>query len=265
MRCEAMNLKSALKNNSTVSQEPFLDGTETLFNPIKTSRAFEAISTEIKELIFKGALKPGDRLPSETELAGRFGVGRQTIREALRLLELSGFISMQKGGSGGPLVVNTILNTIGNSFLDIFRMQSITIDEVTTARIQIEKVILANVIVHATDSDIELLRANIVEAQTKIARGIQAFEENIDFHKILAQASRNQVFVVVMEAIAAVVAHLRTLLGMDMELSSRAVSEHEELLEAIIRKENDKAMQILERHLLHVDRKHKDFFSRHTK
>jgi GntR family transcriptional repressor for pyruvate dehydrogenase complex len=260
-----MNLKSALKNNSVTSQEPSIDSTETLFNPIKTSRAFETISMEIKELIFKGALKPGDRLPSETELANRFGVGRQTIREALRLLELSGFISMQKGGSGGPLVVNTILNTIGNSFLDIFRMQSITIDEVTTARLQIEKVILANVIVHATGSDIELLRANIVEAQSKITRGIQAFEENIDFHKILAQASRNQVFVVVMEAIAAVVAHLRTLLGMDMELSSRAVSEHEELLEAIIRKENDKAMQILERHLLHVDRKHKDFFSRHAK
>jgi GntR family transcriptional regulator, transcriptional repressor for pyruvate dehydrogenase complex len=260
-----MNLKPALKNNGATSQEPSIESTGTLFNPIKTSRAFEAISTEIKELIFKGALKPGDRLPSETELAGRFGVGRQTIREALRLLELSGFISMQKGGSGGPLVVNTILNTIGNSYLDIFRMQSITIDEVTRARVQIEKVILANVIVYATDSDIELLRTNIVMAQTKIARGIQAFEENIDFHKILAQASRNQVFVVVMEAIAAVVAHLRTLLGMDMELSSRAVSEHEELLEAIIRKEKDKAMQILERHLLHVDRKHKDFFSRHIK
>ena len=106
---------------------------------------------------------------------------------------------MQKGGSGGPLVVNTILNTIGNSFLDIFRMQRITIDEVTTARIQIEKVIVANVIAHATDSDIKLLRANITAAQSKISRGIQAFEENIDFHKILAQASMKQFFAVVME------------------------------------------------------------------
>ena len=94
----------------------------TLFRPIKLRRAFDEISGEIKRLIFKGILKPGDRLPSESELASHFGVGRQTIREALRLLELSGFISMQKGGAGGPLVVDTILNTISNSFLDAFQM-----------------------------------------------------------------------------------------------------------------------------------------------
>ena len=63
-----------------------------LFAPIKSTRTFEEISLGIKRLIFKGALKPGDKLPSETELARQFNVGRQTVREALRLLELSSLI-----------------------------------------------------------------------------------------------------------------------------------------------------------------------------
>ena len=67
---------------------------EDIFTPLKGKRAFEEVSSQIKKLVFEGVLKPGDRLPSETELAVRFNVGRQTIREALRILELSGFITV---------------------------------------------------------------------------------------------------------------------------------------------------------------------------
>ena len=59
-----------------------------IFEPLRTKRAFEEISAEIKRLIFSDKLKPGDRLPSEIELAGQFGVSRHTIREALRGLEI---------------------------------------------------------------------------------------------------------------------------------------------------------------------------------
>lgn len=67
-----------------------------IFTPVKSKRTFEEVSSKIKNLIFDGTLKPGDRLPSESELAVQFGVGRQTLREALRILELSGFIFMRK-------------------------------------------------------------------------------------------------------------------------------------------------------------------------
>ena len=80
-----------------------------LFVPIQSLRTFEEVSSRIKELIFNGTLKPGDKLPPETQLAQEFNVGRQTIREALRLLELSGFIKIQKGGGGGSFIADTIL------------------------------------------------------------------------------------------------------------------------------------------------------------
>jgi GntR family transcriptional repressor for pyruvate dehydrogenase complex len=232
---------------------------DTIFNPIKTKRAFDEISNEIKRLIFKGILKPGDRLPSETELAHRFNVGRQTIREALRLLELSGFISMQKGGAGGPLVVDTILNTITNSFLDAFQMGKISIDEHTKARIEIEKMVLNYALTNIEVSDVRYLQENIDCARAKLDNEMQAFEENVQFHRLLARASKNHVFLVVMESIMAIVSHIRSLLGMDLELTRKVVDEHQEIVNAIIAKDHAGALELLEIHLMHVGGRYKTF------
>ncbi len=234
---------------------------EPIFNPIKTKRAFDEISKEIKLAIFKGILKPGDRLPSETELASRFNVGRQTIREALRLLELSGFISMQKGGAGGPLVVDTILNTISNSFLDAFQMGSISIDDHTRARVEIEKMILNYAMSTIEEADVKKLRENVDRARKKIENRTQAFDENIRFHKLIARASGNHVFVVVMESITAVVSNIRSLLGMDLELSKKVVEEHEEIVEAIAARDTAAALELMEKHLMHVNTCYKDFIA----
>jgi len=230
--------------------------TSTLFHPIKPKRAFDEISEEIKRLIFKGILKPGDRLPSETELAGRFGVGRQTIREALRLLELSGFISMQKGGvGGGPLVVDTILNTISNSFLDAFQMGQITIDELTLARLAIEKMVLESLVAHVAAADAEALRENICLAKKKIEAGRQAFEENTQFHRLLARASGNHLFVILTESIMTVVAHFRSILGVNLELSARCTAAHEQIIDALVKGNRKKAFVLLQAHLTEVGKR----------
>jgi len=254
---------NAFENDSVRNSEPYIG--KPVFPRIKQRRAFEEISNEIKQMIFSGILKPGSRLPSEAELASQFGVGRQTIREALRLLELSGFIGTQTKGAGGPVVVNTILNTIGNSFMDLFRMKQVTISQVTSARVQIEKLVIRNVIKYSEDHDIKLLRANVVEAQARVAGGFQVFEDNIQFHKLLAKASKNPVFIVIMEAIAAVLSHIRSVLGMDLELSSQACHEHEEILAAIEKREESKALELIELHMSHVEKMHKSFVNRRRK
>lgn len=62
------------------------------FRPIENKRIFELVADEIREAIFSGTFKPGDRLPSERELSQQMKVGRPIIREALRVLELAGFV-----------------------------------------------------------------------------------------------------------------------------------------------------------------------------
>ena len=241
------------RESSGVFDLQALDGASTLFRPIKPRRAFDEVSGEIKSLIFKGILKPGDRLPSESELASNFGVGRQTIREALRLLELSGFISMQKGGAGGPLIVDTILNTISNSFVDAFQMGRITVDELTTARLAIEKMILGSLFARSlNEADLQALRENVSQARKKIDAGLQAFEENTQFHKLLARASGNHLFLILMESIMTVVAHFRSILGVNMELSARSVEAHQQTIDALVKGNRKKAFVVLEAHLMEL-------------
>ena len=223
-----------------------------LFSPIHSRRAFEQVSMNIKDLIFQGVLKPGDKLPSEAHLASQFNVGRQTIREALRLLELSGFIVIHKGGAGGPIIADTVINKISDLFLDAFRMRNITMEELTVARFEIEKVILDFVVKNASLSDIEALRENVYAAKSKIENDLLATEENIQFHRLLAKASKNQVFVITLEAIVVLVGDFFSHNGPNVETSGNVVRYHEAILEAIEAKDRKRSLQLLEQHIPEV-------------
>ncbi len=223
-----------------------------LFNPVKGRRTFEEVSSEIKKLVIQGVLKPGDKLPPEIELAHQFNVGRQTIREALRILELSGFISIQKGFGGGPVIKDTILNRISSLFLDAFQMEKVTIEELTVARFKIEKIVLNDAIDFADEKDIQALQENIERARRKLERNTMATIENIEFHNLLAKASKNHVFVIVTESILALLEDLLCRMAPNLGVSQKALKSHEDILKAIIAKDRAAAIESLEKHLLKV-------------
>lgn len=243
-----------------------------LFTPLKNERSFEKVSSRIKGLIFDGVLSPGDKLPSENELAQQFSVSRQTVREALRILELSGFITTQKGGSGGPLIKDTILNTISNLYLDAFRMEKISIRELTLVRCEIEKLVLSHAIDKADESDIAALKQNILLARGKIEDNATAIDEHIEFHNLLARASKNHVFVIVAGSLTAAVREMMTRIvpkapddtvRYDEQLinSKHSVRYHEKILEAILKKDKEGACQVLEEHLTELEQRVRSFMA----
>lgn len=236
-----------------------------VFTPIKSSRTFEEVSNRIKKCIFDGVFKPGDKLPPETELAQQFNVGRQSIREALRILELSGFITIQKGGGGGAVIKDTISNTISTLFLDAFLLEKISIEELTVARVEIEKTVLKYAIRNANKSDIRSLQENIRKSREKIKNNDVVIDENIQFHKLLARASKNHLFMIVVEAISTAVRHFMNQLGPDSELSDNkkwydesiirsknTIEFHQRILDAIIANDLEQAVEQLEAHLHEV-------------
>jgi len=234
-----------------------------IFLPVKGKRAFEEVSSQIKELVFQGVLKPGDRLPPEAELAGKFNVGRQTIREALRILELSGFVTVQKGYGGGSLIKDTTLKKMTGLFLDAIQLERISIEELTVARLENERVILNYAIDLAEESDIKDLRKNIRLAKTKIDKKMMATEENFEFHKLLAKASKNNVLVILMELILVALSHILSRRPPNLNTTRSAVQSHEDLLKAIIKKDREGALQLLENHLKEVESQIKDLAENH--
>lgn len=223
------------------------------------------MSLEIKKLILNGVLGPGERLPSETELSHQFNVSRPTIREALRTLELSGFLIIKTGVNGGPIVNNTLTATISNLYLDAFQMEKITLEELTDARMIIEGVIIGRVIDNIEKSDIENLKNNIQEAKKKLEHDIMATEENIEFHRLLAKASKNPVFLIVAKSITDVVGNLLSRAKPDTETSKNVVESHEKILKAVIEKKRDEAISLLEEHFLEIKKRLNEFLDQEKK
>src|SRR2546427_8671551 len=85
--------------------EPFLGvGDKPVYKAIRTSRLYEQIVEQIEQSIVKGALKPGDQLPAERELAEQFGVSRTAVREAVKALREKGLVEAFSGR--GTFVTN---------------------------------------------------------------------------------------------------------------------------------------------------------------
>jgi GntR family transcriptional repressor for pyruvate dehydrogenase complex len=223
-----------------------------LFTPVENKRTFEAVSSKIKTLVFQGVLKPGDRLPSEAELAKQFNVGRQTVREALRILELSGFIAVQKGFGGGPIIKDTILTNITNRFLDALEMEKIPVDEFVMARLMLEKGIVNHAIDNADERDIKALQENLAEAMALIANKQLATDVNFTFHALLAKASKNAVFMILEKAINAIHRNLRSRRTADFGTSKHATLTHEKILDAFIKRDRESAVALLEQDILGV-------------
>jgi GntR family transcriptional repressor for pyruvate dehydrogenase complex len=85
------------------------------FQPVVPQRTFEAIVLQLKDAIASGALRPGDRLPPERELAERFQASRASVREALRVLETLGIVGMRRGADNGTV----LLQEPGNVFTTV--------------------------------------------------------------------------------------------------------------------------------------------------
>jgi GntR family transcriptional regulator, transcriptional repressor for pyruvate dehydrogenase complex len=223
---------------------------EELFEPVKNKRTFEEVSDRLKELIFSGALQPGQHLPSENALAELFHVGRQSVREALRVLELSGFISIRPGIKGGAIIEGTMLSKISGIFLDTFKLHKISLEDCMQARKVIEGGVIGLVVMNADQSDINNLRDNITKARRKVESGKPVFEENIDFHKILVKASKNYTFSIVMESILIVFSDFKSRsVSVDREQSLRIIAFHEAIVDAIVAKDGEKAAEQLKKDL----------------
>ncbi|MEJ8813007.1 GntR family transcriptional regulator [Variovorax ureilyticus] len=171
--------------------------------PINPQRIFQEVANQLRRLISEGKLRPGDKLPPERELAKRFGVSRNTMREALRALELSGLIELRLGATGGAFVLPGSSNAVVAGMRDLYFLGAITPQHLTEARIAVSAAVIRVACERITDEEIDALEANVAAA----ARAKQAgdFEERTRhhqaFHVMLARTTHNPVLIATTEGI----------------------------------------------------------------
>ena len=173
------------------------------YTPVQTRRAFEEVADQIRKQLSSGALKPGDRLPPERELAGQFNLSRNTVREALRALEMSGILQFRKGATGGAFVREGQSDAVVSGFTDLFTLGVITPENLIEARRIVGVEVTRLACQRAKGEDLDALDKNIVASEAAVAAGDtkKRVEINLGFHVILARATGNLLLVILVEAL----------------------------------------------------------------
>lgn len=222
------------------------EGGSIVFEPVANVRMSGTIVEQIRERIRSGELAVGMRLPSERALCEQFEVSRRTVREALRMLEATGHITIKLGKEGGAFVKAPSTSLVGEGLADLLTRAAITSSEVTEFRAVLELAFLPLICERATDADIAKLRAMCDAHEAARKDGSYTVEMSLQFHRALAGCAHNSATTLMVDALRDPI--LKSLHEAH-HLGTSGVEEHRRIVDAIEDRDVDRAVDELRKHL----------------
>lgn len=218
------------------------------------SRAWRVVLEKIETDLLDGTLQPGDRLPPERELAASLGVGRSSVREALRVLEVMGLI--RTGTGSGPTSGAIIIATPQGGMSALLRLQvaaqGFPLDDVVATRLVLESAVVQTV---ASDPDrtTDGARAVLEAMEADDLTAAEFLSLDAQLHLALAEASGNVV-------IAAMMAGLRTAIESYVQAGAARIAdwdaaaarlrrEHRDILAAVDAGDGERARTLVQDHI----------------
>jgi GntR family transcriptional repressor for pyruvate dehydrogenase complex len=209
--------------------------------PLKASNLTEQVSTAMMTRIATGALVPGSRLPTEQALSGEFGVSRTVVREAIARLKAEGLVETRQGA--GAFVAQNQLGIpfrIAPDSVDSFEATV----EVLELRLAVESEAAALAAERASRKQLDAIRAALDAVRAAFERGNDGVDEDLRFHRAIAQATHNTKYVDLTEFLERYVRHQIRMTGGKIARASRMAdtqSEHEKIFQAIAARDADAA------------------------
>ena len=224
----------------------------TVLFPLRGGRVSEKIVGHVRNGILAGRLKPGDRLPPERELVRQFQVGRGAIREAFCILEQSALIRIRPGKGGGAFVGGRPTAAVTRSLSDLLRFGGIGLDDVVKARVALESLVIDIVASQADADDLARLADSVERAARFFEEGRRAEkrEENFNFHVVLAEATGNPVYPLLIRSVVDVMEPIVAHADVPDALTRRTLAAHRAIVGYLVRRQGVAAKRELTRHLL---------------
>lgn len=226
------------------------------FKQIKNNKVYEQIIAQIRELIYEGELKKGDKLPSERQLKEDLGVSRASIREAFSALEMIGLIESRPGE--GTFIRDSFDEEVFNPLSLMLLLSENVASELLEMRRVLEIDCVKLAAKRATEPQIEELQQYIEELL-----GSSGYEEksiNADkmFHYTIARSSGNKVLLFFMRSISEAmdfhIKNTRTKLVSTEKTMRDFALQHQQIFEEIKARAPEKAAAAMKEHLDYVEK-----------
>ncbi len=214
-------------------------------------RLHEGIVQRLHALIRQGALQHGVRLPSERVLAEQYKVGRSSVREAIRSLELQGLVVTRHGS--GSFVNTQSLGAVaslmasengydGDELRDAFEMRHLLEPQIAGLAAQ-----------RATSEDVARLASILEEQKRQILEGETGVDADTEFHFALATATHNSALIKVVNAVEDVLRRSRDRYLQQPGRPERSMESHHEILEMVQNGDDAGARRAMDHHLTAVE------------
>lgn len=222
--------------------------------PVRVMAAHELVLDQIRTAINLGRFRPGDRLPSERDLAAMLHVSRTTVREAVSLLEREGIVAVRRGRGGGIVVQETVRSPA--EFKRLIRANRDEIRDVFDFRIAVESAAARLAAERRTKQDIDTMRrladlmATVISEEVPDSEPAQVarFQDaDSRFHMAIARASRSRRLI---EAVLSARSSMFLPVGaIFAKLDPSSNDLHFSVMDAIVDRDGDEAAQMIIKHI----------------
>jgi GntR family transcriptional repressor for pyruvate dehydrogenase complex len=218
------------------------------------SRRPEKVSDVIAHLIVKdvvaNGMVPGDMLPSESQMLERFQVGRTSLREALRILEINGLIVIRSGPGGGPIVAAPTSQDFGRMASLFFESKRATFRELLQARLVLEPALVREAVLRH-DPEMTARLFSVVNGAGQVAiESPSTYQRTIsDFHGAISTESGNRILDLLCRGLKDVFNSWLNGMVFLPEDRERIQSDHREVVTAISHGDADKAERLMREHM----------------
>src|SRR5437016_12065550 len=226
-------------------------GDKPVYKAVRTSRLYEQIVQQIEESILKGALKPGDQLPAERELAQNFGVSRTAVREAVKTLREKGLVEAYSGR--GTFVTNGTSQAIRQSLDLMIRInQQEGSANLAELRLVLEPEIAGLDASRIEEQLLSTMRESVAVMDRNLREPDAYVEADLDFHLALAEAAGNPLILSLLDSIVGLLREQRGRIFKVDGGPERGQFHHKRILAAIERRDPDAARDAMRAHLQQV-------------
>ncbi|MGA8021369.1 MAG: FadR/GntR family transcriptional regulator [Candidatus Acidiferrales bacterium] len=222
-----------------------------MYKVVRSSRLYEQIVQQIEDSILKGTLKSGDQLPSERELALKFGVSRTAVREAVKALHEKGLVEAYSGR--GTFITNGTSEAVRQSINLMLRIdQTDGSENLAEVRQILEPEIAAIAATRIQVQQIALMREAFSVMNNALKDPDAYIEADLDFHLALAEAAENPLILSLLDSIVGLLREQRIKIFFEEGGPERGQYHHARILAAIEKRDAEASRAAMRDHLEQV-------------